>query len=62
MVEEETLTAKLHNLNFHPLEVCVSSNIISVYPFEVVSRYDDTQLQVDGNDWYLFNLQILMFK
>ena len=34
--------AKLNNFNFHP--------------FEVVSRYRDTQLQVDENDSYVFTL------
>ena len=35
-------TAKLNNLNFHPLEV--------------VSRYRDPQFQVGGNYSYLYNL------
>ena len=36
-------SAKLNNLNFHPLEV--------------VSRYRDTQLQVDENYSYVSNLR-----
>ena len=41
-------SAKLNNLNFHPLEV--------------VCRYRDPQLQVGENYWYLFSLRPNIYK
>ena len=47
-LEVNPLTAKLFNLNFHPLEV--------------VSRWRDPQLQVSENYWNLAKLRSTVFK